>query len=112
MSAIVAPARPDRLRGSRDVRKVLRTGTRRSSARLTAHVLTTTTDGVRLAVVASRRVGSSPARNRAKRLLREAAARVAWPDAADVVLVARPGIAGARLWDVVEDLSTMTARDW
>lgn len=64
-----------------------------------------------MTTVASRRVGNAPERNRAKRLLREAAARVTWPENADVVLVARPGIAGADLWDVLDDLAAVM-EDW
>lgn len=65
----------------------------------------------RLTTIASRRIGNAPARNRAKRLLRESASRVRWPRDADVVLVARPGIAGADLWDVLDDLAAVTG-DW
>ncbi len=61
--------------------------------------------GVRLTTVASRRVGNAPVRNRAKRLLREAGARIDWAPGSDVVLVARPGIRGADLWDVLDDLA-------
>jgi ribonuclease P protein component len=46
-------------------------------------------EAVRVAVVASRKVGSAVARNRAKRLLREAARHVAWRPGTEVVLVAR-----------------------
>ncbi len=68
-------------------------------------------DGPRVGVIASRRVGTAPTRNRAKRLLREAAVRVDWPAAADVVLVARPGIVGADLWDVLDDMVGLATRE-
>lgn len=72
---------------------------------MSVHVRAThTIESCRLTVVASRRVGNSPTRNRAKRLLREAAARISWPVGHDVVLVARPGIVGASMWDVHRDL--------
>lgn len=44
-------------------------------------------------MVASRKVGSAVRRNRAKRLLREAARRTPWLGGVDAVLVARPGCA-------------------
>lgn len=109
MSTTVS-ARPGRLRSSRDVLRVLRLGRRGSTSRLAVHVVADSApDGPRVGVIASRRVGSAPARNRAKRLLREAAARIDWPTTADIVLVARPGIVGADLWDVLEDLVGLTA---
>lgn len=45
-------------------------------------------------------------RNRAKRLLREAARRIAWHDGLDLVLVARRSIVGATCGDVLDDLRT------
>jgi ribonuclease P protein component len=59
---------------------------------------------VRLAVVASRAVGGAVQRNRAKRLLREAARAQVWRSGHDIVLVARPACAASGLHDVVAEL--------
>lgn len=64
----------------------------------------------RLAVIASRRVGNAPVRNRAKRLMREAAVRVPWHHGIDVVLVARPPITEATMWDVQDELVELAGR--
>jgi ribonuclease P protein component len=59
----------------------------------------------RVGVITSRRIGESVARSRARRLLREAfrvnQPRLAQP--ADVVLVARPSIAGKSFDEVAQD---------
>ncbi|MGE5226508.1 MAG: ribonuclease P protein component [Planctomycetaceae bacterium] len=64
------------------------------------------------AVVAGRRVGGAVQRNRARRIL-----RAAWHDVAplvggrhDVVLVARPGIQGAKAQDLVAEMTELLAR--
>lgn len=61
----------------------------------------------RTAFVCGRRVGGAVARNRARRLLREA-----WRDVSprvqsglDVVFVARPEIRGARTQDLIADMT-------
>jgi ribonuclease P protein component len=59
----------------------------------------------RLAVVASRRVGGAVQRNRAKRLLREAARTLAWHPGNDIVLVARAACARAGLHEVSLELA-------
>jgi ribonuclease P protein component len=61
----------------------------------------------RVAVVASRRVGSAVARNRAKRLLREASRTVAWKPGLDVVLVARAASVHSGLSKVQAELEEL-----
>lgn len=81
-----------------------------AARRVTVHALDRSGTDVRVAVVASRQVGTAVARNRAKRLLREAAGRVAWRDGLDVVLVARAAITGTSMWEVLADLAEAARR--
>ena len=64
----------------------------------------------RMTVVASRRVGNAVQRNRAKRLLREAARTQTWRDGLDVVLVARSACASSGLAEVTDELRTLGSR--
>jgi ribonuclease P protein component len=66
------------------------------------------TGGTRLTVVASRRVGGAVRRNRAKRLLREAARVRRWADGVDVVLVARAACAGSDIRLVGAELERLS----
>jgi len=114
----VGPVRPGRLSRSEDVQRALRRGRSRSGDLLAVHAFrrpsgpdaatgpealtvdravdtVLDTGGTRLTVVASRRVGGAVRRNRAKRLLREAARVRRWTDGVDVVLVARAACAGS-----------------
>lgn len=102
------PVAVDRLREGRDIAAVLR-GRRQRAGRLAVlHVRSERADGpARLAVVASRRVGSAVARNRAKRLLREAARHVAWAPGTDAVLIARSSCAASQLADVHTELEQL-----
>jgi ribonuclease P protein component len=61
----------------------------------------------RVGIVASKRVGHAVARNRAKRLLREASRHLSWVDGVDVVIVARAGSAGVTLHEVLPDLTVV-----
>ncbi len=75
------------------------------------HVREDQHDGTpRVAVVASRRVGSAVSRNRAKRVLREAARHVAWRPGTDVVLVARAACAGSMMQPVRDEVEQLADR--
>lgn len=56
-------------------------------------------------MIASKKVGSAVRRNRAKRLLREAAQDLVWIDGIDVVLVARRGCPGSDFQHVRGDVA-------
>ena len=103
----------ERLTRSDDVRQVLRQGQRRSGRLMGVHGLPRThEDGAstRLTVVASRRVGNAVERNRAKRLLREAARAQLWREGLDVVLVARRPCVSSGLGPVSAELRALSER--
>lgn len=88
-------ARSNRLRRTRDVRRVLRGGRFFSEPCLALHVAPAGS-GRRCTVVASRKVGGAVVRNRVRRRLRELL-RIRlgqWREGFDAVLVARPPAAG------------------
>lgn len=98
----------DRLRDGRDIAAVLRTRRQRAGRLAVVHVrFERPDDRPRVAVVASRRVGSAVARNRAKRLLREAARELDWAPGVDVVLVARGALARSRTPEVRAELEQL-----
>lgn len=66
-------------------------------------------DGVRVGVVASRKVGGAVKRNRAKRLLRDAARKLPWPESHWVVLVAKGSILARSAEEVRADIAQTLA---
>jgi ribonuclease P protein component len=80
---------------------VRRTGIRRRVGDITVFAATGGSDGPRLAFIASRAVGSAVHRNRAKRRLREAAARVPLRASRDYVVIASRAVTEAPFEDLV-----------
>jgi ribonuclease P protein component len=101
----VTPVVTDRLRDGREVVAVLQGRRQRAGHLAVLHVRTDRDEGApRVAVVASRRVGNAVNRNRAKRVLREAARHVAWAPGTDVVLVARGACAATPMGEVRDEV--------
>ncbi len=101
----------ERLRRSVDVQRALRQGDRRAGRFMAVHAFARPTGeeptATRLTVIASRRVGGAVRRNRAKRLLREAARGHLWRGGLDVVLVARADCADSGLGEVGKELDRL-----
>ncbi len=105
--------RAARLRYGRDFTRLKTRGRRLVSGCLILNWLAGEAGQVRrLGVVTSRKVGAAVARSRARRLLREAYRRQQHqcPAPLDLVLVARPSIAGRSLAEVERDLLTALRR--
>lgn len=102
---------PPRLRRSRDIRRVMRSGESRRSRRVVLYVAPGQGPS-RAAWVAGRRAGGAVARNRARRLLREAwrALGPAVQEGHDVVLAARGPFGGARAPDLIEEIEELFRR--
>ena len=99
-----------RLRRGADIAAVLGSRHQHAGRHVVAHAdrrAPGVADQARIAVIASRRVGGAVQRNRAKRLLREAARRLPLPPDVDLVLVARAPCASARFDDVVEEVRAL-----
>jgi len=101
-----------RLRRTGDVRRVYEKGRSWVHPVLVLIVRPNGLDFSRVGVTASRRVGNAVARNRAKRLLREAARRL-YPQFGagwDAMLVAREGILRVKEPQVEEGLASLLKR--
>jgi ribonuclease P protein component len=104
----VPSSRVDRLRDGGDIAAVLRGRRHRAGRLVVCHVRSRSDAGpARIAVVASRRVGTAVNRNRAKRLLREAARDLPWRPGVDVVLVARAAAVERVRADVQDELARL-----
>lgn len=94
---------------SRDVRRVFDEGRPLHGGRVVLFLAPGSGDS---AVVAGRRVGGAVERNRAKRILRAAWREVAPPGGEeDAVLVARSGIRGSTMQDLVAEMTEMLRKD-
>lgn len=93
VAAHPVPQPLQRLRRGADIRAVRRRGERREGRLLTLHAVTDGAGRPALAVVASGRVGGAVRRNRAKRLLREAARHLPWRGGLRLVATAAPACA-------------------
>jgi ribonuclease P protein component len=104
-------ARSQRLTRSVDFQAAFESGRKAVGKRMALHLLPRPEGCLRLGVVSSRKIGSAVARNRARRLLREAFRRNRhrMRGAVDVVLVARPALLAAA-WNEIEDELVELAR--
>jgi ribonuclease P protein component len=104
-------SRGHRLRPSREIVRVLREGKAFPSSRMVVYVAPGAGKS-RAAWIAGRKIGPAVARNRARRVLREAWNAVALEVRAgyDMVIVARPEIKGAKAQDVVNELVQLLTR--
>jgi ribonuclease P protein component len=94
-----------RLRAGREIRRTIEGGRRFVRGRVVLYVMPTE-QATRAAFVSGRRVGNAVARNRARRLMREAWRALApgIPGGFDIVVVARTDIEGAGMRDVLADM--------
>lgn len=105
------PVPLDRLRDPREVADVLRARRQRAGRLAVMYVKERDEPGpARVAVVASRKVGTAVARNRAKRLLREAVRAVPLRSGVDIVLVARSACASSVLDPVQSEVADLAER--
>lgn len=97
---------PDRLRRSQDFAATMRTGRRARHALLTAVARRSHGPRTRLGFAVSRRVGGAVVRNRVKRRFRALARAQQWVPGYDVVIVAQPSCADARIDELASAIAS------
>lgn len=102
------------IRSSREIDRLFREGKRISRPLVTALILETQPGRGplgRVAFIAGKKLGGAVTRNRAKRVLREAARATGAPWLGyDVALIARQGTASASVEDVIRTVGDITQR--
>ena len=104
--------KPDILRRKEDFDALYRKGKSAGSRYVVVLCLKNDLDFNRKAFLASKKVGNSVSRNRARRLMKEAfrATEAALPTGYDILLIARNTIADAKCDDVVKSLKNAYKR--
>jgi ribonuclease P protein component len=106
-----AALRPDeRLHSASQYRRIFRVGLRLEGPLFLLLAAESAGTPARLGVVVSRRVGSAVARNRAKRVVREAFRRHKPAPGVDVVVVAKRELATSRMAEVESELESRLRR--
>ena len=90
------------LRSRSDIRRVRRDGSRRRAGGVVGFGAPGVDGPPRVAVIAGKQVGGAVERNRAKRRLREAAARVPLRHGRDYLLIAGPAVGEARFESLID----------
>ena len=103
---------PRSIAAESDFERIYRTGRSHSSRLLVIHYAEGSEEATRVGFVAGRRVGTAVQRNRAKRLMREAARQLVSPGTRswDMVFVARRPTAEATAGDVRDAMSALLRR--
>ncbi len=106
-----AAGRVEPLADSKDIGAVIRLGVQRAGRLLVVYARHRRDEHpTRIAMIASRKVGGAVARNRARRLLREATRGLSWRQGVDVVLVARAACPGSTFHDVQTELEMLAGQ--
>ena len=101
---------PLRMTSSRDFARVFRSGKRGSSPLITCVAAIGDPGAARVGLAVGAGVGNAVKRNRARRLLREAARATCIKPGSDVVLVAKPPLAKSSLGDARAALTAALER--
>ena len=95
-----------------EYRRVYREGTKQVGKGVIAYLCCHGAQTMRFGLTVSGRVGKAVVRNRIKRILREIVRKrlAGWPARGELVLVARPEIAGWSYWDIQDEVLRVVGR--